>query len=35
MKELVSIIIPFYNEERYIRDCLASLINSKKEFFYN
>lgn len=26
MKELVSVIIPFYNEEQYIGDCLISLI---------
>ena len=31
MKELVSVIIPFYNEEQYIGDCLISLIKRSEE----
>ena len=27
MKELVSIIIPVYNSEKYLRDCLESIVN--------
>lgn len=30
----VSIIIPVYNTEKYIKQCLESLINQKTEFEY-
>lgn len=30
----VSIIIPVYNTEKYLKQCLESLINQKTEFKY-
>ena len=33
-KPVVSVIVPFYNVEKYIRRCMLSLINQESEYSY-
>lgn len=32
MKVLLNVVIPFYNVEKYFKDCLDSLINQTEAF---